>query len=771
MRTTIALLALLATAGAGRADTYRFDMGSESSPLAAGYTRVTPKTLLAENPDYGWTSAPARVVLRNDPGNPYYAADTSPEYTLYCDGILSLGENTFTFRVKPGRYAVTATIGDMALGEGRPNNSIWANGVPVVTDQATNETVKAFLFSVDAPDGKIALRFRSDSSQKYATVQAVSAEPLSEGQVCTPSVAEYPKEQPGPEVYRRNWARFEGMFAEDWEKAKASLKAEGADLDTWARIAEGLRKQPGYREYWGWNLGSWDRFDQKAGGLTMVRFCAAFLEMGVDGFGASSALAARELPKYGLKRGVHGGAEGFPRPLDGITMNLMKMPDGTTSTYPGVWSNCAPEVIRTFQEVWRARFAETAKGAELFMIDEPRGMFYAGRLGDYSPPAQEAFKRWAAGNGWADLAQKGIPERARTLDFYRFYLFRLEQTALFVKAFTKDTPVEKVPTAPGNGNVGPEQMNHSCVWPPVMARHGLISACWSYDSPAAGKMHAETLRTAAEHGGSDVIVPPLYPEKHTPAQAVPMNAACISALNTRVNPWHFNGPLSAPNRTEWMKAVYYGARLAHATTGLTHTPPLTVWCPDSIGFSELVAFDHSEGENWKRLAQCLFDAGIDYGVTNTLAVPKDAVLLYACARPVLTAEEFARVRRFVEAGGTLVTAFPGVPELPDGTKIAGWDALPKERVHAVALSPAALKEKALALCKARNWETGVPAVKTYLYRQGAARVHLLNNTDFEAGVTVMLPAPMVDRFTGERLAAGTALSIRPGMHALLAEEQ
>ena len=35
---------------------------------------------------------------------------------------------------------------------------------------------------------------------------------------------------------------------------------------------------------------------------------------------------------------------------------------------------------------------------------------------------------------------------------------------------------------PGNGNIGPEQMNHSCYWPPAIARHGMIAASWAYRS-------------------------------------------------------------------------------------------------------------------------------------------------------------------------------------------------------------------------------------------------------------------------------------------------
>lgn len=759
----------LLAAGPGMADTYRFDMGTEESPVAPGCTRVTPKHTLKESPHFGWAAAPRMTVLRNDPANPYFAdAGTSTEYALYSDGHLSLGENTFTFRVKPGRYAVTAALGDLALDETRPGNSVWANGAQVVKGASTTASVKAFRFPVDAPDGRIALRFTAESVQRYSTVMAVTAEPLGPGEACKPSMAEFPPGPVPPETYRRNWERFQDLLLADWEQAKKELAAEGVDLAYWEKVAARLRGRPGYREYFAWGLGSWERLEARAGTLSMGRMAGTFREMGIDGFIADSQVAIRELPQHGFLRAAHGGGEGFPRPdMTGVTLNLMRSPDGSTGTIPGVWSNCAPEVVEAFREYWGRALAH-GEGTAFFVIDEPRGMWYSGRMGDYSPPAMEAFRKWAAEQGWAELSRKGIPERSRSLDFYRFYQFRLDSVPRFVESVLKGIPGERGPAMPGNGNVGPEQMNHSGYWPPAMAKRGMVAACWAYDSPASCKMYAETLRFAGEHGGESTIVPPLWPEMHTPVQDLPMNTACISALTTRVAPWRFSGPLNGPNRTAWMKTVYLGARLTHATSGLTHTPPLYVWCPESIVYNDLVEMNTDEAQHWRKVWQALFDANLDYGVTNTLAIPKDAVLLYACVRPVLTVEEFGRLEGFVRGGGSVLCAFEGTPELPDGTPIAGWAVLPRERVHRLELAPEALKAQAEALSRHRNWQTGAPAVKTYLYRQGDTPVHLLNNTDIASPATTVLPVRMRDLLTGRDLAAGAGLRLHPGGHALLA---
>jgi hypothetical protein len=212
-------------------ETYRFDMGSESSPVAEGYVRVTHTTLLAANPAFGWLQPPRGALFRADPANPYYAnQDASPEFALYSDGVLSIEENAFVILVEPGRYVVTAVIGDLALGEWRPGNSIWANGMQVASNESTGGTVKAFRFPVDAGEGRIELRFRADSQQQYVTVNAVTAEPLAEGEACPVTVMEYPPEPLAQEGYRRNWERYADLLVADWEAAKRELRAAGAVL-------------------------------------------------------------------------------------------------------------------------------------------------------------------------------------------------------------------------------------------------------------------------------------------------------------------------------------------------------------------------------------------------------------------------------------------------------------------------------------------------------------------------------------------------------------
>jgi hypothetical protein len=404
------------------------------------------------------------------------------------------------------------------------------------------------------------------------------------------------------------------------------------------------------------------------------------------------------------------------------------------------------------------------------MIDEPRGQWYSGGYGDLSEPSQKAFREWATQQGFADLAAKGIPPRGRTLDFYRFYQFRLETVPRFVKAAVAGTPVAGIPVMPGNGNIGPETMNHSSFWPPAVARQGLVSASWSYDSPAGAKAHAETIRMAAEWGGTSFCWPPSWRD---PVRELPIVTAHISALCDRVCHWHFGGALNGPNRSGWMALAFQAARLTHATNGLEHTPPLYVWCPDSIAYNDLVEMNTAEADAWRSLQQALFAANVDYGVTNRLAVPAGSVVLYACARPVLDRTEVAALSAFLGAGGRLLVTFTGAPEGPDGAPVDEWAEVTRSKVEHVELRPEALRAKVDALCGLRNWLPDATAVKTYLYRHGAGqrpgRVHLLSNTDTEHVNEVVLPLAMVDRLTGSALPASHRLALPPGHYALLEE--
>ena len=775
MRTLLSLLSVAVCLSA-QAASYRFDMGGPNTPLTPGYTLVTSTTTLDKSPDFGWTKPATRVVNLIGPMNPYFPAPESTEFTLYSDGVLSVEENTFEFKVEPGRYKVCAVIGNLAPGVSSPGNALWANGVQIASDQSAEASVKALTFPVDAGEGRISLRFRADAGKKYATVMGVTADPLPAGADCPKTVVEFPARQPGPADYQRNWQAWQSDYVKEWDKAKGELKAEGVDVDAWQPKVGALKGLPGYRRFavCGASGDLWARLDPLAGGINPDGVCRVYREMGIDMVLGGDPVVARDFPKRGIAYGIYGGGETLYG-LDKlpVALNLLKDKSGVTSTRAGVFCNVDPNAAAGFRQYYLKYQGAYAAGASLFMVDEPRGQwFVGGKFGDYSAPCQEAFRAWAAAQGWNDAGAAGIPDRGRTMEFYRFYLFRLETPAMLVEAAVKGTPLAAIPAAPGNGRIGPEQMNHNCYWPPAVARRGMMANAWLYEHPANAKMYAETLHLADEFGGKTVGTTNLrvYP-KDTPLTVLPMNTAAVSALNDIVNGFGFSPALVGPDITGWMKTSFLVGRLTHATSGLVHTPPLYVWLPESAAYNDLVELKTGESDNWGTFLMMLFNANMDYTVTNQLKIPPQSVLLYSCARPVLSEEEFARLKRFMDAGGTLVTTFDGAPETPDGKPLAGWAALPADRIVRASLSAAPFKEKVSPLLRRRNLEAGTPDVKSYLYERAGAAAHLLNNTNLEKTLAVTLPVAMTDAITGQRYAAGAAISLPPGRYALLEEKR
>ena len=769
---------LIGLAGAAWAESYRFDMGDETTPLTPGYTLVTPKTLIDANAEFGWTDIAPQpsahwpcTVYRNDPLSPCYADEKSLAATLYTDSMCVLGGATFVFKVKPGRYAVTATMGDLMPGEGRDGMAIAVNGVAVVKDESTDGQVKSFTFPADAPEGRISLRFSADyRTGNYVMVEAVTAESLADGQECRPGVAVYPTVKPVAADYRRNFEHCQAGYVAKWERIKTQLRAEEPGFDFWqAREAE-LRKDPAFRPFYAIaTVLSWDRYDEYAQGIDLGGICRALKEMGIDGVTDNSRTSLREYPRCGFQyiRIGHGEKGFWGMDATRYAANRVKDEKGHLTTVPGNWCPLDPALLKDFRKFTRGTLAPILPGAAFMVIDEPRGAWYAsGRYGDFSEPAQTAFRLWAREKGYDALAQAGIPDRARSMDFYRFYQFRLETPVRFSQEVTADLPRD-VPIYVGQGDAGPQALNHSSFWPPSFGPKGLHVATWAYNDAASSKMFAEAVRIGEEYGARSCLFPPLVVYKHTPASALASATAGLSAMNPVIITYESRS--DTIDKPEWVKAMYYQARLTHAMTGLKHTPSLYVWWPESLVYNDLVALRSDEAAVWMRLWQALFDANVDYAVTNRLAIPKDATLVYACARPVLNREEFDRLAAFVRNGGTLCVTFDDAPEFPDGTIIGAWAELPRERIVRAALSADAFRTAAAGV-KVRNAAVASNVVKTYRYQRGGKVVHLLNNTDDKAPAAARLPMAVVDVCRNAHYRADAEIVLPPGQY-LLAEEQ
>ena len=119
---TLTLVAGLAASQAARAETFLFDMGSETSDLRDGFTRITAKSLYTKEIGYGWKTTDGlkehhRHYSREWQYNESRGrAQPPPIYTnqITCDTIFSEKPNSFLVDLPPGEYSVYLLCGRSA---------------------------------------------------------------------------------------------------------------------------------------------------------------------------------------------------------------------------------------------------------------------------------------------------------------------------------------------------------------------------------------------------------------------------------------------------------------------------------------------------------------------------------------------------------------------------------------------------------------------------------------------------------------------------------
>ena len=123
-----------------------FDFGTTSSPLEAGYTRITENTLYTADTGYGWTST---LNL--------YSRDRGAPDNLKRDFIQSRTEHTFNVDLANGEYTVTLTMGDYFYIHDMID--VYAEGVQKINDlTAYGGTFQKASFSTTISDGQLNLR-------------------------------------------------------------------------------------------------------------------------------------------------------------------------------------------------------------------------------------------------------------------------------------------------------------------------------------------------------------------------------------------------------------------------------------------------------------------------------------------------------------------------------------------------------------------------------------------------------------------------------------
>ena len=139
----VGLLSALCVTASGQG-VRRFDMGSATSPVAVGFTAVTPASAYSAAAGFGWTAGtPVAVVQLAIPSQiPAVVAAN-----LLVDNVESYGDLTFAVDVPNGLWQGFVHVGNVGTALSptpRESLDVSVNGVPIASDTAARTlTMKA----------------------------------------------------------------------------------------------------------------------------------------------------------------------------------------------------------------------------------------------------------------------------------------------------------------------------------------------------------------------------------------------------------------------------------------------------------------------------------------------------------------------------------------------------------------------------------------------------------------------------------------------------
>lgn len=180
-----ALLSLQAVARTSAAEEWKFDFGSADSPVAAGWTQLTPADNYTPQGGHGWTLAPEQAFSRDRHWNgelPLWHAPLRelPLDPLTRDGVASAKPMELRLDVPRGRYVVRVWMGDYL--EAARAQCVEANGQPLAAPVTAGmgglwgQILRAVIVPVRgivaADDGQIRLKFYTKQPKHAAKVVA-----------------------------------------------------------------------------------------------------------------------------------------------------------------------------------------------------------------------------------------------------------------------------------------------------------------------------------------------------------------------------------------------------------------------------------------------------------------------------------------------------------------------------------------------------------------------------------------------------------------------
>jgi subtilisin family serine protease len=122
----------------------KFDFGTTTSPVEAGYIRATPSSAYNATAGYGW-----------DTTSGLDARDRGAPDNLRRDFVFSATNHTFKVDLPNGLYQVTITVGDQWYA--LENINIYAEGILKTTIATTAGTFEQTTFTVSITDGQLNL--------------------------------------------------------------------------------------------------------------------------------------------------------------------------------------------------------------------------------------------------------------------------------------------------------------------------------------------------------------------------------------------------------------------------------------------------------------------------------------------------------------------------------------------------------------------------------------------------------------------------------------
>ena len=148
---------------------YRFDFGTANSPVASGYTRITPSDIFSDSVGYGWDLAPGQSVDAVDRANSS-VGDLNRDFNATKDG-------NFVVNVPDGFYAVTITLGDASAAHNKMGVYEQTILVNNITTRAGEFIKNLYVFPVTG--GKMILSFASlISGTEPVAITSIEIQPV-----------------------------------------------------------------------------------------------------------------------------------------------------------------------------------------------------------------------------------------------------------------------------------------------------------------------------------------------------------------------------------------------------------------------------------------------------------------------------------------------------------------------------------------------------------------------------------------------------------------